>query len=559
MPSLLEVEAQLQGPGSLFESCPEEVCGQTLNVFKGRMSSLRQVLEFSASHGDKEYILYEDRRISYAEHLQAVASVAKVLAEDYGVGKGDRVAILAANCPEWIVSFWAITSLGAVAVGLNGWWAHDEILFGIEDCEPALLIADRRRLERIKDASLSVPVVEIESQFDALWNRHPDASLPDQPLHEDDPASILYTSGTTGGAKGAVHSHRNIIALAGLQFFHGLRVAMSTPAEESNEPPPPTVLLVNTPLFHASGLYTAAVTMLMGGTTTAWMSGRFDPVRVMEIIEREKVTNWGPMGTMAHRVVFHPEVERYDLSSLRGIGSGGAPTSPELLERIREVFPQACSGLGLGYGLTECTALATLIFGEELEAHPGSAGRPLPTVDIEIRDEQGKSLPEGCEGEIFIRSPLVMLEYWRRPKVNVETLHSEGWLASGDWGRMEEGFLYINSRKRDLILRGAENIYPVEIEHRLEAHPDVREVAVVGVDHPELGQEVKAVVVPQEGVTLDPGAFTQVLAEWVAETLAYFKVPSHWEFRQEPLPRNAASKVMKHILSDGAQNPFIEE
>lgn len=559
MPDLLEVEAQLQGPGSLFETCTEEVRGQTLNVFKGRMSSLRQVLEFSGSHGDKEYLLYDHRRITYAEHLRAVASVAKVLAEEYGVGRGDRVAILAANCPEWIIAFWAATSLGAVAVGLNGWWAHDEILFGIEDCEPRVLIADRRRLERIKDAELSVPVVEIESQFDALWNRYPDASLPAQPIHEDDPASILYTSGTTGGAKGAVHSHRNIIALAGLQFFHGLRVAMSTATAESNDPSASTVLLVNTPLFHASGLYTAAVTMLMGGTTTVWMSGRFDPVRAMAIIEREKVTHWGPMGTMAHRVVFHPEVDKYDLSSLRGIGSGGAPTSPELLERIREVFPQACSGLGLGYGLTECTALATLIFGEELEAHPNSAGRPLPTVAIEIRDEEGKSLPEGCEGEIFIRSPLVMLEYWRRPEANAEALRSEGWLASGDWGRMDGGFLYINSRKRDLILRGAENVYPVEIEHRLAAHPDVNEVAVFGVDHPELGQEVKAIVVLENAVPVDPEALIPVLSEWVAETLAYFKVPAHWEFRQEPLPRNAASKVMKHVLSGEAPNPFIEE
>jgi len=442
-----------------------------------------------------------------------------------------------------------------VAVGLNGWWVRDEILSGLEDCDPSVLIADRRRLERIKDASISVPVVEIESQFDALWNRYPDATLSHEPLHEDDPASILYTSGTTGGAKGAVHSHRNIIALAGLQFFHGLRVAMSTPAVESDEAPPSTVLLVNTPLFHASGLYTSAVTMLMGGTTTVWMSGRFDPVRVMETIQRERVTNWGPMGTMAHRVVFHPEVEKYDLSSLRGIGSGGAPTPPELLERIREVFPQASTGLGLGYGLTECTALATLIFGEELESHPGSAGRPLPTVEIEIRDAQGKSLPEGCEGEICIRSPLVMLEYWRRPEATAETLLDGGWLLTGDWGRMEKGFLYINSRKRDLILRGAENIYPVEIEHRLAAHPDVHEAAVVGVDHPELGQEVKALVVPEEGATLD----AEVLSRWVAVTLAYFKVPSDWEFRQEPLPRNAAGKVMKHVLLGEAENPFIEE
>ncbi len=556
MPSVIEIEAQLQGPGALFELGQEEVLGHPLKVFKKRLPSLRAVLQASAGHGDKECLLYEGRRITYAEHFRAAASVAKVLAEDYGVGRGDRVAILAANCPEWLVTFWAATSLGAVPVGLNGWWARDEILFGLDDCDPVLLVGDRRRLERISGASLEVPVVEIESDFAALWNRYADAALSDAPISEDDPACILYTSGTTGGAKGAVHSHRNIIALMGLQFFHGLRVAALAAAQNPDEAPSAggTVLLVNTPLFHASGLYTGAVTMLMSGATTVWMSGRFDPVRVMETIEKEKVTNWGPMGTMAHRVVFHPEVGSYDLSSLRGIGSGGAPTSPELQERIREVFPEASHSLGLGYGLTE-SALATLIFGEELEARPHSVGRPLPTVEIEIRDEQGRALPAGVEGEICIRSPLVMLEYWRRPEESSACLLADGWLETGDWGRMEEGFLCINSRKRDLILRGAENVYPIEIEFRLEAHPDVQEVAVIGVDHPELGQVVKAVVVPEEGAALDP----KELAQWVAETLAAFKVPSRWEFQREPLPRNAAGKVMKHVLMGEAQNPFIEE
>ncbi|MCP3983544.1 MAG: acyl--CoA ligase [bacterium] len=556
MPSLEEIETQLQGPGAPFEVGRAEVLGRTLSVFEQRMPSLRAVLEASVIHGDKECLLYEDRRISYAEHFRAVASVARTLAEDYGVGRGDRVAILAANCPEWIVAFWATTSLGAVAVGLNGWWARDEILFGLEDCDPRLLIGDRRRLERIRGVSLSFPVVEIESEFEALWNRDPDAPLPDQPIAEDDPAVIIYTSGTTGRPKGAVHSHRNIISLAGLQFFHGLRVTLSTPIPEPQATLPlPTVVLVNTPLFHASGLYTGAVTMLMSGATTVWMSGRFDPVRVMETIERERVTNWGPMGTMAHRVAFHPEVEDHDLSSLRGIGSGGAPMSPELQERIREVFPAASHSLGLGYGLTECTALATLIFGDELKTRPYSVGRALPTVEIEIRDEQGKPVPEGDEGGVFIRGPMVMLEYWRRPEATAEALIADGWLDTGDWGRLEEGYLYLNSRKRDLILRGGENVYPAEIELRLEAHPDVREVAIVGSDHLELGQEVKAVVVPEDGASPDPDA----LAEWVAETLAYFKVPSKWEFRYEALPRNATGKVMKHVLLGEAHNPFVEE
>jgi acyl-CoA synthetase (AMP-forming)/AMP-acid ligase II len=556
MPSLEEIEAQCQAPGGPFEVAREEVLGQTLNVFKQRMPSLRAVLEASAAHGDKECLLYEERRISYTEHLRAVTSVAKTLAEDYGVGLGDRVAILAANCPEWLVTFWAAASLGAITVGLNGWWARDEILFGLEDSDPLVLVGDRRRLERIAGASVSVPVVEIESQFETLWHRYPDAQLPDQPIAEDDPATIFYTSGTTGRPKGAVHSHRNIIALMGLQIFHGLRVALLAAAQEPDaEPPTNNVVLVNTPLFHVSGLYTGAVTMLMSGATTVWMSGRFDPVRVMQTIEREGVTNWGPMGTMAHRVVFHPEVARYDLSSIRGIGSGGAPMSPELQERIREVLPKASHSLAVGYGSTECTALATLIFGEELEARPYSVGRPLPTVEIQIRDEQGTSLPEGEEGEIHVRSPLVMLEYWRRPEATADILLANGWLATGDWGRLEEGYLYVNSRKRDLILRGAENVYPVEIEQRLEAHPDVQEVAIVGVDHPELGQEVKAVVVTREGVDPHPEA----LAQWVAETLAYFKVPSLWEFRREALPRNAAGKVMKHVLLGEAENPFIEE
>jgi long-chain acyl-CoA synthetase len=258
---------------------------------------------------------------------------------------------------------------------------------------------------------------------------------------------------------------------------------------------------------------------------------------------------------MIYRVVHHPDIGKYDLSSLRNVGSGGAPISRELLERMREVFPNIRSQMGMGYGLTESTALATLNAGEELERYPDSVGRPLPTIAIEIRDESGQPLPEGETGEIHTRSPLVMREYWRNPQATAEVILPGRWLRTGDVGRLEDGRLYIDSRKRDLILRGAENVYPVEIEQRLEAHPQVREAAVVGVANPELGQEVKAVVVPEEGTAPDP----EELARWVGEALAYYKVPSHWEFRRESLPRNATGKVLKNVLLGEAENRFVEE
>jgi acyl-CoA synthetase (AMP-forming)/AMP-acid ligase II len=211
--------------------------------------------------------------------------------------------------------------------------------------------------------------------------------------------------------------------------------------------------------------------------------------------------------------------------------------------------------MGIGYGLSESVTAVAMITGDELLAHPTAVGRAVPTHEIEIRDSEGKPLPEGVEGEIHIRSPYLMTEYWRKPDATREAVLPGNWLRTGDIGRFEGGLLYINSRARDMILRGGENIHPVEIEHRLEAHADVAEAAVLGVDHEELGQEVKAVVVPRDGAALDPDA----LAAWVGEKLASYKVPAHWELRSAPLPRNAAGKVLKNVLAGEAQNQFVEE
>jgi acyl-CoA synthetase (AMP-forming)/AMP-acid ligase II len=304
-----------------------------------------------------------------------------------------------------------------------------------------------------------------------------------------------------------------------------------------------------------SGLHAGAVMMLAVGGKTVWRSGRFDPEDVLRLIERERITSWAGLGSMAPLVLNHPRVGDYDLSSLRNLGSGGAPTSPTVLERMKQVSPAGARGRGLGYGLSESVATVSMIGGDELEERPASVGRVQPTIEVEIRDPEGRALPEGREGEIHVRSPYTMLGYWRNDEATREAIKPGRWLATGDVGRIEGGYLFINSRARDMILRGAENVYPIEIEHRLEAHPAVAEAAVIGVDHPELGQEVKAIVVPKRGARIDP----QELARFVAEKLAPYKVPAHWEVRSDPLPRNAAGKVLKNVLAGRAQSAFVEE
>ena len=295
---------------------------------------------------------------------------------------------------------------------------------------------------------------------------------------------------------------------------------------------------------------------LSAGLKTVWNSGRFDPERTMAQIQAESCTSWGAMNTVLHRIITSPAFADYDLSSLKQVGGGGAPTAPEMQRKIREAFPALREGnLGHGYGSTESGALATVIGGTEWQEHPTSVGAPQPTVAIEIRNDDGQSLPEGEEGEVFVRSPLNMLGYWRRPEETEETLLAGRWLRMGDWGHLKDGRLYLASRRRDLILRASENVYPGEIENRLVEHPAVIEAAVVGVPHEELGQEVKAFVVIDEGISIAE----KELADFVAAKLAYFKVPAHWEIGISLLPRNPTGKVLKNVLTGEAANRFVEE
>jgi acyl-CoA synthetase (AMP-forming)/AMP-acid ligase II len=557
--AVVRIEAQLLGPGSFFEIEEVVVRGERMQAFVNRPRTLRELLVKSESFGDGIYVVatdgVNDRAFTYAEHAALVASVATALRDRFGVGPGDRVAILAANCPEWILAFWATQALGAIAVGLNAWSTGPEIRYFVGDCDPKVVIADGKRIDRLEGEPLSVPVVAIEDDFAALETHARCATLADLAVEiaEDDPAIILYTSGTTGRPKGAINTHRNLSSYLMLAYFSGARSAMLNPP--AGDAPTPCQL-VTSPLFHVSGLHSAAIMMLSAGMKSVWLTGRFDPAVAMQVIERERCTGWSFTETVLHRLVNHPDVGKYDLTTIRTVGGGGSPISPSLLARTRSVFPNARTNVGIGYGQTECAALATLNNGQELIDHPLSVGRPAPTVELEIRDPSDHTLPDGEEGEVCLRGPMVMPGYWRRDEETAQTVGPGGWLHTGDIGRMEGGRLYLASRKRDLILRGGENVYPVEIEKCLEDHPDVEECAVFGVDDPELGQAVKAVVVARRGHTIDLDS----VRAYASEQLAYYKVPVQWEVRPDALPRNAAGKIVKDVLRDAhADTGFVEE
>jgi long-chain acyl-CoA synthetase len=553
----LAVRAKLTGPGAPFEIAVEDVLGERMPVFKNRARSLRDLLRSSAAHGEKEYLVHGEKRVSYAQHLAQVASAAAALRERYGIAKGDRVAVLAANCAEWPVAFWATVSLGGIVAALNGWWTPDEIAYGVADSAPKLLIGDRARLARARALGLRVPALEIESQFGELSGSA--AALPDVPIAEDDPAVILYTSGTTGRPKGALASHRGIVGFVHATSYAGAENAFTEAAASGQAPAfaarPQGVTLATSPMFHLSGLYATIVLQLALGGKLVIRSGRFDEAELIRLMAKERVSTFAALGSMGPRIARHPELANHDLSCVENVGFGGAPVSPAVQEQLRKAFPSASSQQGIGYGSSESVSAPTTIRGAEYALHPTSAGRVIPTHEFEIRDERGKPLPDGVEGEIHIRSPYLMLGYWGKPEATAAALKSGRWLATGDIGRFQDGLLYINSRARDMILRNAENVYPVEIEYRLERHPRVREAAVFGVDHEEWGQAVKAVVVLESGASVAPDE----LARWCGETLAAYKVPTEWEVRREPLPRNASGKVLKDVLRGAARSAFVEE
>ena len=561
MPTTAEIEQILTGPGGAFEVSTEEVNGIPTRVYKNRMGSLREVAELAAGRGDDQtFIVHRGRRIGFATFLEQAHAISRSLSASFGVGHGDRVAVLSANNPEWCLAFWATVNMGAVLVGLNGWWKTDEIAYGLKHSGAKILVADGPRLARVMSELDSCPDLEAvflidgdPSELGADGRVRPFEELlrgapadPDPltvPIAEDDPAVIFYTSGTTGRPKGAVSTHRSMVANLQNTLYNALAGAMADPEGGSALGGTQLASLLSSPLFHVSGCHSGLVVGMVSGIKLVIPDGRFDPEAALRLMQDERVTVWATVPTMIWRVVEHPARHDYDLSSVTTVGYGGSPSAAELQRRVQETFPNVRT-MGNAYGLTESSSVATVNWGGELLKRPDSVGRALPVVEVRVVDEDGKDVASGGVGEIWIKGPIVMPGYWNDPAATAETV-TDGWLHSGDIGYIDEdGFLYVTDRAKDMIIRGGENVYCVEIENRLVEHPDVAEAAVVGVPHPRLGEEVKAVVRLEPGTAVTADA----LRGWVAETLADFKVPAHVEITDQLLPRNAAGKVMKDVL-----------
>ncbi len=573
MPSLAEVRAQLTGPGGMFELVADDVLGRPMQVYKERMRSLREIPQAAIGRGDEAtFLVHGDRTYGFRTFVESSNGLASALAERCGVGYGDRVAVLSQNNPEWCLAFWATVSSGAIVVGLNGWWKADEILYGLQDSGAKVLVADRKRFERIADRLGEAPELahvflvdcdpdEVEvmdagvklARFDELV-ADPTDRFPDTPIGEDDPAVIFYTSGTTGRPKGAISTHRSMIANLQNTLYTTVAGAMASPDSGSALGGGPTVSLLTSPLFHVSGCHSNLVVGMLAGVKLVIPVGRFDPIQVLELIADNGVTVWATVPTMVWRVCEHPARHDYDTSTVTTVAFGGSPSADELQRRIAETFPNVRSTSN-AYGLTETSSVATVISGADAKRKPESVGPPVPGVELRIVDPTSHPLGVGETGEVCIRGPILMKGYWNKSEATAEAIDAEGFLHTSDIGHLDdEGFLTITDRKKDMIIRGGENIYCVEIENRLVEHPDVADAAIIGVPHAELGEEVKAVVQIEPGASLS----ADDVRAWVRAELADFKVPAHVELRTDPLPRNASGKLLKNVLRGEGEVSFAE-
>ena len=523
------IRARLTGPGGEFEIVEREVRGQSYEVFAHQHLSLRSWLDESRSHGDREYLVDSRRRLTYRAHADEVAALARTLI-DGGVSPGDRVAILAANSANWVVAFWAIVCAGGIAVAGNAWWTRPEAEQALDRCAPRVVIADKRRRDLLAGSPVVGGEIVAIDDLAGVASAALGAPLPDVPRDQDDPAVIMYTSGTTGRPKGAVHSQRNLLAVI---EYHRLGDAV---LRELMGGLGPRRFLMSLPLFHIASLHNLALPRLATGDTVVIDQGRFDAERVLGMVERERITNWAVVPTMAHRLAA-TDTSRFDLSSLGALSINSAPSSPALKERVRTAMPGVSATLADSYGLTEISTAATVASAADLERFPASVGLPIATVRVEIRAGDGQPVGDGVEGEVWVRGQYTMLGYWHDDAATAAMITPDGWVRTGDLGTLRDGRLYLASRRSDLILRGGENVYPAEVEAVLDEHPDVVESAVYGVDHADLGQEVAAVVVTELG--------PEQLRAYLEPRLAYYKIPAHWRSTTVPLPRTATGKVIR--------------
>ena len=544
----LAAVAQLTGPGGPFELAGDDVSGR---YYAKAPANLAEALAVARQHGSREFLVYEGERRSFDDLMGEADAIAAAL-QARGIAPGERVALAMRNYPEWMAGFIAVVSIGAVVVPINSWGQPAEILALLDDAGAQLVFCDQQRYdgmaaglrERGIDAVIARPAAAGDPNGLAAFLEGAGQRAPAPvTISGDDLAMIMYTSGTSGKPKGAASTHRAICQALVNFDCTAMAAAMTNPEtigamlERGFEP----TSLLAVPLFHVSGCHAQFLTNLRAGRRIV-MLYKWDVDKALEAIEEERITSIAAAPAMLLDLLESPRFADTDTRSLFSLGIGGAATPPRVARLLHERLPQNFSGTG--WGMTETNAQGASLTGKAFDYKPGSAGFPHPIVDIRICDEAGEPLPEGATGEIWVRCCSNIREYWRRPEANAEEFR-DGWLKTGDIGYLdEEGFLFLADRAKDMVIRGGENIYPIEVENALLEIPAVKEAAVIGLPHERLGEEVAAVLHLHTGESLSE----EEAVAFVRSRLAAFKVPTRFFFHAEPLPRNATNKLLKNVL-----------
>ena len=551
------------GSGTPFELTEAEVFGVKMEVFKHAPQNLAVALQGARAHGDATFLLYEGERYTFARVMDEVDGLAHLLVNNYGVKKGDRVAVAMRNFPEWIISFAAIISVGAVNVSFNAWWTEDEMKFALEDCGAKVLIGDQQRIDTAHHVARAMgvkmlivrPETEVGPDIDE-WSKVVKSGLGAlvADIQPDDDCTILYTSGTTGRPKGAVSTHRAVVnSLMAFSARNGVLSLASDPEDKlMSQSEYPTSFILIVPLFHVTGCVPVMLSCFMAGLKLVIMY-KWDAGKALPIIQEERITNFVGVPTQSWDLVNHPDFDKYDTSSLKAVGGGGAPAPAALVDKVAKSIKKG--GPQLGYGMTETNAFGPGNTGKFYTDRPTSTGRAIRPMQLAVWDPVTKKpLGPNEYGEIMMFGPMLIRGYWNRPDATAETIEN-GWLHTGDGGYIDdEGFLFIKDRIKDMILRGGENVFCSEVEGSIYEHPAVYEAAVFGVPHERLGEEVAVAIFPKDGETIT----AEDLWKFLDGKISSFKVPNHVVIMNEPLPRNAAGKFLKTALRDGVANGSLK-